>query len=124
MRHLTIEGELCDLNTYINDERSSRYQAASIKKVETNRVASLARLQKLDPIPESVYPVAVHLMWYTKDLRKDVDNVVFAKKFILDGLVEAGVIAKDSRKYVAFVQDQGIEVDKHRPRVEVAIYPV
>lgn len=124
MIHFTIQGELCDLNTYIEAERSHKNKAAKIKEEETYRCAVEARVARLPEIPEGMYPVVIHYTWYTKDLRKDVDNIAFAKKFINDGLVDAGVLENDSRKFVALVQDQGFHVDKKRPRVEVSIYPV
>lgn len=38
--------------------------------------------------------------WTVKDRRKDKDNIAFAKKFILDGLVEAGILPNDGWEYV------------------------
>ena len=123
MIHLTIPGELTDLNTYINAERRNRHIAAKIKKEETYRVAMEARAVPIYAVPECQYPVRVEFTWYTKNLRKDVDNVTFAKKFILDGLVEAGILEDDNRKHVALATDIGIRVDKENPRVEISIYP-
>ena len=123
MIHLTIPGELCDLNTYITAERAHKNKAAKIKENETHRCAMEARVARIIEVPEEMYPVRVHFTWYTKDKRKDVDNVVFAKKFILDGLVDAFILENDSRKYVAMVQDQAVLVDKKNPRVEVTILP-
>ena len=119
MKHtFTIHDELTDLNAYIDAERTNRFVASKIKKRETERVAWEAKAAKLPKITE--YPVHITYTWYTKDLRKDVDNVAFAKKFIHDGLVEAGVLEGDSRKHVAGFTDRFL-VDKKRPRVEVEI---
>ena len=123
MIHFTIPGELCDLNTYIQAERGNKHKAAKIKEAETHRCAIEARLARLIEVPEDNYPVMIHYTWYTKDRRKDTDNVSFAKKFINDGLVDAGVIEDDRRKFVELTQDQGFYVDKKNPRVEVSIYP-
>lgn len=90
-----IDGELTDLNTYIDVERGNKYAAANLKKSETYRCQLAAR--KLEKIQK---PVGLTLYWFTKDLRKDPDNVSFAQKFILDGMVNAGVLPKDSRKWV------------------------
>ena len=109
----TIEGELIDLNTYINAERGNRYQAANIKKSETQRCAIACR-----HIPQIDAPVYVSFTWHTKNMRKDPDNVAFAKKMILDGLVDAGVLAGDGRRYVLGFSDTFM-VDVDRPRVEV-----
>lgn len=123
MRHLTIPGELCDLNTYVQAERSSRFAGAKIKEAETHRCVLEARVARMEAFPECQYPVRVEFTWYTKDLRKDTDNVSFAKKFILDGLVKAGILEDDRRKYVKLTTDIAFHVDKNNPRVEVSIYP-
>ena len=50
--------------------------------------------------------------WHVKDKRTDADNIVFAKKFILDGFVKAGIIEDDSMKYIiGFIDD--IVIDKN-----------
>lgn len=117
MQRLVIYGELCDLNTYINKERANKFMAAKIKREETDRVIAECMIQKLKPIDK---PVTVDIEWVTKNLRKDLDNVAFAKKFILDGLVKAGVIEGDGRKHVTGFSDT-CNVSKDNPRVIVTI---
>ena len=68
----------------------------------------------------SNYPVEIVYRWYSRDNRKDIDNVAFAKKFINDGLVKAGVIQNDSRKFIKGFKDE-FYIDKENPRVEVQI---
>lgn len=53
-----------------------------------------------------------------------MDNIAFAHKFILDGLVDAGVLKGDSRKFVIGLEDDFSEIDPDNPRVEVTIYEV
>ena len=120
----TIQGELCDLNTYIDAERRNRFLASKIKKSETERVAWEAIAAKLGTFEAEDYPAVIFLTWYVKDSKKDSDNITFAKKFIADGLVEAGVLKDDSRKYVALIQDVEVAIDKENPRIEVQIMPV
>jgi Holliday junction resolvase RusA-like endonuclease len=115
---ITIEGELTDLNTYIQAERSHRFAASALKREETERVAWEAKASGHPPVTE--YPVAITCRWYSKDQRKDIDNVAFAKKFILDGLVLAGILQGDSRQYITGFSEAFL-VDKERPRVEVEI---
>jgi Holliday junction resolvase RusA-like endonuclease len=114
----TVVGELTDLNTYIDAERSHRLIASKLKREETERVAWEAKGARLPKIAE--YPVHLAYRWYSKDTRKDIDNVAFAKKFVHDGLVLAGVLEGDSRKHVAGFSDSFF-VDKENPRVEVEI---
>lgn len=114
---IMILGDFTSLNDYIGAERSNRFQAAKIKKMETNRVA--LSCAGLSPIPSDAYPLMVHFDWYTSDARTDADNVDFARKFILDGLVSAGILENDSRRFIAG-GSYLCHVDAHNPRVVVS----
>lgn len=116
---ITIQGELTDLNTYIKALNASRWDGNAIKQEETNRVALECRVARAEPI-EKGYPVHITYNWYSKDNRMDTDNVAFAKKFINDGLVQAGVLENDSRKFVKGFSDN-FYIDKTKPRVVVEI---
>ena len=48
---LTIPGELVDLNTYINAERSNRYAGAKIKQEMTDYITLLAKQLKIKNRP-------------------------------------------------------------------------
>lgn len=117
---IVIPGELCDLNTYIKAERGHRILAAKIKSEETQRVWAHAYGKK---VPKDMqYPIIVEAVWFVKDEKKDQDNITFAKKFILDGMKQAGMIPDDSRKFVRVWRDIDVLVDKQYPRVEVSFY--
>lgn len=118
MKTLVIPGELTDLNTFIKAMNGHRLAGNSIKQEETDRVAMECRIARIPEVDK--YPVHITYNWYSKDQRKDTDNVAFAKKFINDGLVKAGVLEDDSRKFVAGFSDYFF-IDKHNPRVEVNI---
>lgn len=115
---LKIKGELTDLNTYIKALNGNRWSGNEIKQTETNRVSYEAKLARLPSVEK--YPVKITYRWYSPDQRKDVDNVAFSKKFINDGLVAAGVLENDSRKYIAGFADE-FYIDKANPRVEIEI---
>ena len=115
---LTIKGELTDLNTYIKALNGNRWSGNSIKQTETERVAYEARLARLCAVQE--YPVKITYRWYCPDQRKDTDNVAFAKKFINDGLVQAGILENDSRKFISGFADE-FYIDKANPRVVIEI---
>jgi hypothetical protein len=108
---------LTDLNTYVDTERGNRFAAAKIKKYETARVRGEALSQHLPRLLRFDQLICV---WYTKDARKDADNVAFGTKFILDGLVDAKVLPGDGRKYTGAIL-HSFFVDAKRPRVEVTI---
>lgn len=116
MMKIVILGEFVSLNEYIDAERGNRFAAAKIKANETARV----KYACLGLPPVRKFPVAILFDWYTQNSRKDADNIDFAKKFILDGLVLAGVLPDDSRKYVTGTSCI-CHVDKDNPRVEIQI---
>lgn len=115
IQKLIIPGELTDLNTYINAERANKYAAAKIKHDDTHTVALYAkRLEHIDK------PVDVHILWVTPNARKDKDNIAFAKKFILDGLMSADVIDNDGYNNIIGFKDE-FAVDPRNPRIEVTL---
>lgn len=112
---LVIEGELADLNHYIRVERSNRFGAAAMKEAMTSLVAQHARYKKLPVID---YKFTMYTTWYCKNKKKDPDNISFAKKFILDGLMSAGIIKNDGWEQIAAFVDEFF-IDAKKPRVEV-----
>lgn len=117
---LVITGELTSLNEFIKATNSHWKVGNKVKKQETRRVADEALVQRLKPVDLADYPVIITYRWYSKNARMDIDNVSFSKKFINDGLVAAGIIEDDSRKYVrGFIEE--FHIDKENPRVEVMI---
>jgi len=114
MPSFTIPGTLPSLNEYIRAERGSKYAAAKIKKDATELVAWSAK--GLAPIEK--YPVTVHCHWVVKNRRKDLDGVRHSIKYVLDGLVMAGVLKNDSWRYISGLSDT-FEVGE--PRIEVTI---
>ena len=113
---LIIPGELADLNTYINAERSNKYIGAKIKRETTDYITVLAKRLKT----EIRTPVRITYRWYCKNKRKDKSNIAFAKKFIEDGLVTAGVLKNDGWNDIDGFADE-FYIDKGNPRVEVEI---
>lgn len=102
MRYIfIIEGELTDLNTYIKALNSNRYSGNELKQINT--FDAKVACNDLPPITE--FPVYITMIWRCKNKRKDPDNIAFAKKFILDGMVQAKVIPDDSFKYIAGFKD-------------------
>ena len=65
-------------------------------------------------------PVDITCTWITKNLRKDPDNVSAGIKFVLDGLVQAGIQPDDRRMQINSITHE-FGVDKHNPRVEVVL---
>ena len=101
MQTITIKGSFTSLNEYINAERGNRYAAAEIKKNETER--AYWHFKNLPKINQ--YPIKLEFTWFVKDKRKDPDNISFAKKFILDGMVESGFIKNDGFNNISEFKD-------------------
>jgi Holliday junction resolvase RusA-like endonuclease len=111
---VTIPGELPDFNSELDFAKRHWSYYAAHKKQWTNLVRYHFTGKKLPT------PSALHFHWYCKNKKKDPDNIAFAKKYILDGIVAAGALPNDGWDEVAGLQDS-FTVDKDNPRVEVEI---
>lgn len=65
-------------------------------------------------------PVFIQFVWIEKNSRRDPDNIIFAKKFILDGMVAAGILPNDNQKWISGF-DECWEINKQKPGVEVIL---
>lgn len=117
---INFPGEFTDLNQYLKAMSNNRFGGGKIKKMETERAYYDCRNQLISTIPKSEYPIHIVFNWYCRDKRKDIDNVAFAKKFILDGMVMAGILENDSRKFLTGFSDEFF-IDSKNPRVIVEI---
>lgn len=114
---LVIPGELMDLNTYIDIERGNKFAASSVKKTETEKIHWLCIQQKTKPIST---PVNLEFHWHAKNARKDPDNIAFAIKFILDGLVNANILPNDRFSTIKSIIHRFF-LDSSHPRIEVGV---
>lgn len=114
--HLNIDGRMVGLNDYSDAERKHRQVAAKIKKEETERVAWIAKTQ----LPVFTKPIYLTFVYREPNRKRDKDNIAFAKKFILDGLVMAGVIPNDTWAWISG-WSEGFVVDTKNPGVTVTI---
>lgn len=114
---IVLSGELVTLNLYSNAERTNRFAGASIKSDQTLGVMYEV-INKYTPVKN--YPVSITIHWYRKNRKVDPDNISFAKKFILDGLKEAGILENDGWNQIAEFHDL-FSVDKKNPRIEIEI---
>lgn len=119
---MTIPGRLPGLNEVIRKARGNKFAAAKEKKDLTRLVSVNAQAQRM---PHYTKPVELTFIWVEKDARRDIDNVAAAgTKFILDGLVEAGVLPDDGRKYVQKITHLFPVPDPANPRIEVHVVEV
>ena len=115
---IEIPMRLPSLNEYIYASKISKgkWNKGNQMKQDTQRdiMPYLKKLGKYDK------PVRINFIWIEPDYRRDLDNVCFAKKFILDAMVQAGVITNDNRKHVTGFTDY-FDYDKGNPRVIVEV---
>lgn len=84
------------LNDYIAAMNSNRHLGNAMKRDYTDSVALLTRSKgRLVK-----HPVTIDFIWYEENSKRDPDNIIFAKKFILDGLVEAGILPNDTQAWI------------------------
>lgn len=97
MIRFEIPFRLPSLNEYIDKCRGNKYSAASDKKKIENQILWCLKniRHKIDK------PVIIKFVWYEKTMKRDKDNVAFAKKFILDALQKSGILPNDNNKYIA-----------------------
>ena len=75
------------------------------------------------PRPEGEPPWSLLVIWHEPNGKRDEDNVDFGVKFLLDGLVDAGVIPDDSRRYIRGIYHK-VVVDKGaEPYCDVRLVP-
>ena len=100
MNRIEIPFRLPSLNQYINECRKNRYAGANMKKNVEKDIGWYINL-----LPNYQNPIKIHFHWIEKNKRRDLDNVCFAKKFILDSMVKAGKLKDDNRNYVTGFTD-------------------
>lgn len=117
--NFTIYGRLSGLNEYTRACRS--YAVVGNRMKQENEARIIGEIQKqLEDKDRFIGKVFITFKWYEPNAKRDLDNVCFAKKFILDALVTSGVICADSRKGVSGFVDEFF-IDKDNPRIEVYI---
>ena len=101
MNGFTVHAKLPSLNDVIRKNRENMFCGNSYKK-ETEKIISryiqrALTTGELKPVSE---PCTIRIDWYEKTKRRDVDNIQSSQKFILDALVNNGVLPDDNRKHV------------------------
>jgi hypothetical protein len=82
---------------------------ARVKRDMTALVRNLAVRGRLRPVARA----ALSFRWQEAARRRDPDNVVAGRKFIMDGLVAAGVLPGDGWDHVAAFTDEWVVAARH-----------
>lgn len=93
-----INEKLPSLNEYTKACRTNKFIGAKMKEETENIIWVYIKQQlKCSKINK---PVKIHFTWAEENKKRDLDNICFAKKFILDALVKANVLENDTQNFV------------------------
>lgn len=95
-----IDMKLPSLNDYTKANRSNAYQGAAMKKRIERGIGYY-----ISDLPRFENPIRINFHWVEGNARRDLDNICFAKKFVLDALVKYGKLKDDNRKCVTAFTD-------------------
>lgn len=109
-----IDMKLPSLNDYVKWCRSNKFMAAK-KKAEIEQEIGL----HLTKMPKMSKPIKIHFHWIEGTKRRDLDNIAFAKKFILDAMVKYGKLENDNRRHVTAFTDTFEYGDKTKVVLEI-----
>lgn len=115
---LVIDGRLPGLNNYTAAANAHWAVGAKLKK-DTEEAIGWYILSQLAGVKIAT-KVRIDFHWFEANMKRDQDNIAFAKKFIQDALVKMGVLQGDGWRYVKGLSDD-FDIDKAAPRIEVLI---
>lgn len=123
---LWIDGPLPGQNEIIAAAKTGRGRFngyARLKAQWSNDVFLLAKANRLKPWDKMANgPAEIEFQWRERGRRRDFDNIAAGAKFVLDGLVKAGVLAGDGWSHVWSIT-HWFGVDAKRPGVLVRLSP-
>lgn len=104
------------LNDYIAAMNSNRHTGNQMKQQYTNAVKLLVQKDG----NRVRLPVHITFIWHEENAKRDPDNIIFAKKFILDGLVAGSVLPNDTQQWVYGFADSWVAAPPKRSKVKVS----
>lgn len=115
-----IPGRLDGLNEYTAACRRDKHAGGKMKRHNQTIVEWAIKASRLKAMRT---PIKARFVWIEPNAKRDKDNVAFAKKFILDALVEMGIIASDGWKHIDGFTDEFL-VNRSNPRIIVYLEEV
>ena len=103
---IRIPGRLPGLNEYTKACRGSKFSGNRLKRITEDYICQCIKASQEPPVDDTGYPIRVRTVWIEPNSKRDVDNIVFAKKFIFDALVRSGVIVNDSQRFIRYTVDE------------------
>ena len=115
-----IPGRMPGENEIIKAAKSGKGKGnaySRLKKKWTDYIAAIFQDCQIEPMGI----ISLVFVWVEKNKKRDKDNITAAKKFIFDGMQQAGVIPNDGWGNIATWQDC-FEINPYSPGVKVFIY--
>ena len=112
---VTIPMKLPSLNDYVKACRTNVYVANKFKQDLEGDIAVF-----LSGLPKFTKPITIHFHWVEQNRKRDIDNVAYAKKHILDAMVKMGCLKDDNRNCVAAFTDT-FEFPKPKEKKEARV---
>ena len=115
-----IENKLPSLNELLAACNRNHFVGAKLKRdVEEMIGWFIQKAVNAGTLHPTDKPVRFRIVWHERTKKRDPDNIVSGKKYILDALQKQGILPNDNRKYVKGFTDE--IVDDTRDYVEVEI---
>ncbi len=111
---LEIPLKLPSLNDYTRACRTNKYLGAKMKSQLEKQIGLY-----LIGLPKFEKPVKIKFIWVEGNKKRDLDNICFAKKFILDAMVKYGKLKDDNRKFVTAFEDDFKYETKNKVILEI-----
>ena len=115
----TVKGELPALNEMITASKA-HYGIYNKMKIAHEGIIKWQLKSKARGFKTLEDKVDVNIQWFTKNEKKDPDNIAAGIKFILDSLVILGILKNDTRKYIGAIHHY-FETDKTDPRFRIIL---
>ena len=116
---LEIPYKFPSLNEYTQACRTNAYKGANMKRKVQKDIGYF-----INTLPQFNNPIIIDFTWIEGNGRRDPDNIAFAKKFVLDALVECEKIKDDNRKVVTAFRDKIVWTKENEWKVILKIYEV
>lgn len=103
-----VLGKLPSLNEYTKACRGQNGWVAGAKmkeRVEADICWCIKSAMSWKELRKVTVPVVIHFEWHERTKRRDLDNIRFAAKFLLDALQKMGVLPNDNPQWVRGLSD-------------------
>lgn len=119
----TIDEKLPSVNEYIDKCRINKNLSNQFKRrVEDSIRIYIAKAKRRGELTEfNDTPCTISFVWHEVKANRDVDNIQFGQKFIIDALKTYGIIKNDGQRYVKQTFHKVVKSDNDKYYVTVEL---